>query len=499
VPEAGNGRACALGRWRDARRRPGHGAVDEPYLGNRPAAEHQIGALANLRADMLHLGGEGAFDPDDQGGTGALATARPQRFRDRPARIDRPDDFRPAGEQGPARETETAEGDAAGLGQELAHRQREAACHRRALCQRPAMPVDSRIAPILLDWYDSNARALPWRVPPGSAARADPYRVWLSEVMLQQTTVSAAAPYFEAFTQRWPDLAALARADDADVMAAWAGLGYYARARNLLACARLLVSEHGGRFPGAAAELLRLPGIGAYTAAAIAAIAFGERSAVVDTNVMRVVARLVADETAPPRLRDRVAAALAPAVPEQRAGDFAQAMMDLGALVCTPASPRCDLCPVRRLCAADARGMAERLPSRPDRRPRPTRFGTAWWVEQGGAVAFVRRPDTGLLGGLLGLPGTGWEDQPPGAHPPLAGPWQACPKPVRHGFTHFTLELRLLIARPARRPARIGGHIPVWVASGSLRDAGLPTLYRKAVAAMERWRRAPALPGLDAA
>lgn len=360
------------------------------------------------------------------------------------------------------------------------------------------MPVDPRIVPLLLDWYRRNARTMAWRVAPGAPHRPDPYRVWLSEVMLQQTTVAAAGRYFEAFTRRWPRIEALAAAEDPEVMAAWAGLGYYARARNLLACARLLVRDHGGRFPCRAAELERLPGIGPYTAAAIAAIAFDEPAAVVDTNVMRVVARLLADETPPPRLRDRVAAALAPAVPRTGAGDFAQALMDLGATICTPGRPRCAACPVQEVCASVTPERAERLPARAERRHRPTRFGLAWWVEQAGAVALVRRPATGLLGGLLGLPGTPWREAPPAIAPPFAAAWEEARSPVRHGFTHFALELKLLIARPARRPERIGGETPVWVPLDALDTAGLPTLYRKAVRAARHWSEAPRLPGLAA-
>jgi A/G-specific adenine glycosylase len=361
------------------------------------------------------------------------------------------------------------------------------------------MSVDPRIAPLLLHWYDRNARSLPWRLPPGTAARPDPYRVWLAEIMLQQTTVAAVAPYFEAFNRRWPSVVALAAADDAEVMAAWAGLGYYARARNLLACARRVTQELGGRFPETAAELRKLPGIGSYTAAAIAAIAFGEAAAVVDTNVMRVVARLVADETPPPRLRDRVAAALAPAVPVSRPGDFAQALMDLGATVCTPSDPGCHRCAIAGFCTARARGSADRLPARAAKPARPARFGFAWWIEHGGSVALFRRPEQGLLGGLLGLPGTPWTADWPAETAPFAAHWETCPVPVRHGFTHFTLELHLLVARPASRPFLVMGEEPVWTPVAALDRAGLPTLYRKAAASVARWRAAPGLPGLEAA
>jgi len=308
--------------------------------------------------------------------------------------------------------------------------------------------------------------------------------------MLQQTTVAAAAPRFEAFTRRWPTVEALAAAPEAEVMAAWAGLGYYARARNLLACARAVVSVHGGRFPADEAGLAALPGIGAYTAAAVAAIAHGVPAAVVDTNVMRVVARLAADPTPPPALRARAAAWLAPHVPPDRPGDFAQALMDLGATVCTPRVPRCRACPLAAGCRAHASGAAARLPAAPARRARPVRHGTAWWIESAGEVALVRRPPRGLLGGLLALPGTDWAAEPPRGAPPVAAEFASCPGRIRHVFTHFTLELSVEAAVLPRRlrPMVLAGAPLLWTPIEQLAGAGLPTLFARAADVALAWR-----------
>lgn len=331
-------------------------------------------------------------------------------------------------------------------------------------------------AAALLDWYDTHARALPWRAAPGSPP-SDPYRVWLSEVMLQQTTTAAVAPYFAKFTSRWPTVADLAAAADEEVMAAWAGLGYYARARNLLACARA-VAAMGGAFPDTEVALRSLPGLGAYTAAAVAAIAFGRRAVVVDANVERVVSRLFAIAQPLPAARPAIRATTDRITPSARAGDFAQGLMDLGATICTPRGPRCLLCPFRPLCAAHAAGEEERYPVKAPKAARPTRTGHAWWIERDGAVWLVRRPGKGMLGGMRALPDDGWSARADGtAAPPLALGWRAAGM-VSHGFTHFQLELSV-------RAATLGaGGDPAgegeWWPLSRLGEAGLPTLFARA-------------------
>lgn len=325
-------------------------------------------------------------------------------------------------------------------------------------------------AAALLDWYDANRRVLPWRALPGVAP--DPYRVWLSEIMLQQTTVATVTPRFLAWVERWPDFASLARAGEADIMAAWAGLGYYARARNLVACAREVVAR-GGEFPATETELRTLPGIGDYTAAAIAAIAFGQPATVVDANVERVVSRLF-------RLGNKPAirAATGSITPPARAGDFAQAMMDLGATICTPRNPRCLLCPLRGECAAFARADQEAFPVKAARQAKPQRYGTIFWAERAGEVLLVRRPPKGLLGGMRALPTGPWITEPPGlAEAPLAADWTLLNSTVEHVFTHFRLQLALATARIDRHAAPEGTE---WWPIESLGEAGLPTVFAKA-------------------
>ncbi|WP_448582263.1 A/G-specific adenine glycosylase [Thermaurantiacus sp.] len=335
-----------------------------------------------------------------------------------------------------------------------------------------AHPAASR----LLAWYDANARELPWRQPPGSTTQPDPYRVWLAEVMLQQTSVEAAAGYFHRFVARWPTVLALAAADPADVLAAWAGLGYYARARNLLACAQKIAAA-GGHFPRTEAELRALPGIGPYTAAAIAALAFGQPAVPVDANLARVGARLFGLDVAGSVLESAVGKAFQPLVPACRPGDFAQALMDLGAMICRPRAPRCDSCPLCDLCVARHQGQTDALPRRPAKRPRPRRFGTAWFVEARGKVALIRRPPRGLLGGLLALPGTAWgADALPSL--PFPGAWRWASAPVVHGFTHF--ELHLAIAAISIDRPRTFVEDVLWIPLDQV--AGLPTLFQKAVA-----------------
>lgn len=343
------------------------------------------------------------------------------------------------------------------------------------------MPVDryhADLSDALLGWYDRHARALPWRMPPGSAERPDPYAVWLCEIMAQQTTVAAVERYWRRFLELWPTVQALAAADDADVMREWAGLGYYARARNLLAAAREVAARGG--FPATEAGLRTLPGVGPYTAAAIAAIAFGERATVVDSNVERVAARLFAIRRPLPAARADIAAALAPHVPASRPGDFAQALMDLGAGICTPRTAHCLLCPLANACAAAAEGEPERYPAKPPKKARPVKRGLAWWIEHGNEVALVRRPPRGMLGGMLALPGTPWSPEEPRAFP-FEGEWHHLPQPVRHIFTHFELQLSVAVARPSARLNSLGGEPIFWTPREALAGAGLPTLYVRAV------------------
>ena len=300
----------------------------------------------------------------------------------------------------------------------------------------------------LLTWYDRHRRDLPWRAAPGEAG--DPYAIWLSEIMLQQTTVQTVGPYYRAFLERWPTVKLLAAATLDDVLGMWSGLGYYARARRLHQCARIVADGHGGQFPASEAELLRLPGIGPYTAAAIAAIAFGARAVVIDGNVERVITRLYAiTEPLPPakKIIRRFADGL---TPDRRAGDFAQAMMDLGATVCTPRNPACAICPWRDACQGRRQGIAEDLPNFVPKKARPQRHGLAFWVERDdGAVLLRRRPPEGLLGGMLEVPSTPWRDDgfwtlaDALPHAPLDADWRLVDGVVRHGFTHFALDFRV--------------------------------------------------------
>lgn len=341
----------------------------------------------------------------------------------------------------------------------------------------PAKPPD--IATPLLAWYDANARVLPWRTPPGGGT-SDPYRVWLSEVMLQQTTVAAVAPRYAAWTARWPDFASLAAAADDDVMAAWAGLGYYARARNLLATARRIAADG---VPSDEAGWRALPGVGDYTAAAVTAIALGRRAVAVDANIERVVARLFAVRTPLPAGRAAIRAAADAIAPSARTGDFTQGMMDLGATICTARSPRCLLCPLRADCAGFATGAPDAYPVKPARKARPRRHGTVFWLERDARVWLVRRPDKGLLGGMRALPTGPWQDDPPGlADAPAATAWRALVRTVDHGFTHFELELALAVgsAQPHEPPVETGEWWPI----AQLGEAGLPTLFAKCAAAI---------------
>ena len=331
----------------------------------------------------------------------------------------------------------------------------------------------------ILDWYDRHARDLPWRVGPSARAagvRPDPYRVWLSEVMLQQTTVAAVKAYFERFTTLWPTVTDLARAEDGMVMGEWAGLGYYARARNLLKCARVVADEHHGRFPETREGLQALPGIGPYTAAAISAIAFDEPEVVVDGNVERVMARLFDIRTPMPAAKPEMKAAAAEMTPNHRPGCYAQAVMDLGATICTPRSPACGICPWREPCLARTAGIQAELPVKAPKKTKPTRYGYAYVARRAdGAWLLERRPDSGLLGGMLGWPGSGWNEDPRPA-PPIKADWHRLTEEARHTFTHFHLRLKIDVALlPPDAEPEHGTFIP----RHEFRPASLPTVMRK--------------------
>ena len=313
---------------------------------------------------------------------------------------------------------------------------------------------------------------MPWRVSPAARARgerADPYRVWMSEVMLQQTTVAAVTAYFQRFVVRWPRVEDLAAAQDAEVMAEWAGLGYYARARNLLACARAVVSAHGGEFPATAAGMRALPGVGPYTAAAVASICYDEAAVVVDGNVERVMARLFAVQAPLPEAKPELVRLAGLVTPDLRPGDYAQAVMDLGATICTPRNPACGICPLLGICEAQRLGIAAELPRKLAKVAKPVRQGVAWVATRGAQVLVERRAERGLLGGMLGFPSDGWDGSNLGA--PFAADWQNLGE-VKHTFTHFHLVLQVKAADSAANPQR-GEYMP-------LNPDDLPTLMRKA-------------------
>lgn len=354
--------------------------------------------------------------------------------------------------------------------------------------QPAAAPHAEPHAEALLAWYDANARTLPWRVGPQerrAGARPDPYHVWLSEIMLQQTTVATVKPYFEKFVARWPKVQDLGGSPREAVLSAWAGLGYYARARNLHACAEAVAARHGGAFPDTEDGLRDLPGVGAYTAAAIAAIAFDRPAVVVDGNVERVIARLFRLETPLPDAKPEIRARAAALTPEHRPGDYAQAMMDLGATICTPKKPLCAFCPLRAGCAAAAAGDAPRYPLKRPKAVKPTRYGVAFLaLTDDGRVLLERRPEKGLLGGMIGLPSTEWIAAPPvaaamRAAEPVAAEWMALGFEARHTFTHFHLKLALVGARCEAAPPVAEPRF--WARRADAFDGALPTLMRKAL------------------
>jgi A/G-specific adenine glycosylase len=335
---------------------------------------------------------------------------------------------------------------------------------------------------LLLQWYDRHRRVLPWRARAGETA--DPYRVWLSEIMLQQTTVKAVAPYYARFLERFPSVGDLALAPLEDVLKLWAGLGYYARARNLHACAKAVAEHHAGEFPDTEDMLRTLPGIGAYTAAAIAAIAFDRRASPVDGNIERVIARLFAVQDALPGAKPHIRALAEQLTPQARAGDFAQAMMDLGATICTPKSPACVLCPWTPACAARTRGDPESFPRKAEKKTGALRRGAAFLAQrQDGFMLLRTRPEKGLLGGMTEVPTTEWtrafdEASAPG-QAPLKAAWRRLPGLVTHVFTHFPLELVVFTASFANRTKAPEGMR--WVAPGDVAEAALPSVMRKVI------------------
>jgi A/G-specific adenine glycosylase len=337
---------------------------------------------------------------------------------------------------------------------------------------------------MLLNWYDRHARVLPWRL--SAYQKPDPYRVWLSEIMLQQTTVQAVKPYFEAFVLRWPSVDALAAAPVEDIMRMWAGLGYYSRARNLHACAKAVVDRFAGDFPAEEVLLRSLPGIGVYTAAAIRAIAFGARAVVVDGNVERVIARLYRLQTLMPVVKPEIRILTDGLTPDVRSGDFAQGMMDLGATVCTPRNPKCGICPFSLACSAHAVADQEAYPRKPGKAAKPTRYGSAFVVSRtDGSLLVRRRPPKGLLGGMLEVPGNAWTtdrktDFETAAPMPLV--WSRVEAEVKHVFTHFALELTVFHARVADNTAAPEGMH--WISANAIPGEAFPTVFRKVLAAV---------------
>jgi A/G-specific adenine glycosylase len=334
----------------------------------------------------------------------------------------------------------------------------------------------------LLAWYDAHRRVLPWRAPPGRTG--DPYRVWLSEIMLQQTTVPAVGPFYAKFLKAWPTVRHLADASQDEVLTAWAGLGYYARARNLHAAAKRVAREFGGQFPDTAEGLRALPGVGEYTSGAIAAIAFDRREAAVDANAERVLARCFAVEEAMPKAKPRLRELCRTLVPEKRAGDFAQALMDLGSLVCTPKRPACGKCPWAKDCEALKRGIQEELPRKAVKAERPLKRGAAFVArDRSGAILVVKRAEKGLLGGMMQPPLGPWREQFPSAkeallQAPFRAAWKKRSGVVRHGFTHFELELEVYVAEVSRRPS-MGELNAQWVLD--LSSVALPTVMKKII------------------
>lgn len=341
-----------------------------------------------------------------------------------------------------------------------------------------------RLAQTMLEWYDRHHRTLPWRSEPGDTP--DPYHVWLSEIMLQQTTVQTVGPYFAAFLKRWPTVTDLANAELDDVLHAWQGLGYYARARNLHKCAKVVASEYDGIFPDTEEGLLKLPGIGPYTACAVAAIAFNRHASPVDGNIERVISRLFALETPLPDVKPEIKEKSAALTPSDRPGDYAQALMDLGATVCTPRNPACGICPWQADCEGRKSGIAPELPKKRKKEPKPTRVGYAFWIRRAddGRILVRRRPEKGLLGGLYEVPGSDWRaieapDDVMLSEAPVSAKWSKLDGTVGHTFTHFHLNVSVLATTlPSNEADKLDGS---WTTIDGLSNFALPTIMKKIV------------------
>ena len=471
-------------------------ALVHPQTRNGTEPVEPVDSLDDLGLEMLELECQRARDPDMQG---AAFTFRASHEAERYALVAEigPDNGRPVREDARLEKSALA-ADRAAFGTDGAQAAGSFPCHglvpsgfafgcvEHARMLEGGLLIDNDRAmnspdpATILEWYDRHARRLPWRVPPKRSrqgVRAEPYHVWLSEVMLQQTTVAAVGPYFAKFLERWPKVEDLAAAELDAVLTAWAGLGYYARARNLHKCARVVVERHGGRFPECESGLRELPGIGPYTAAAIASIAFDRHATPVDGNIERVMARLYAVETPMPEAKPALRAHAARMTPDARPGDYVQAVMDLGATVCTPRSPACAICPWRENCQAHAQNLTDVLPRRTPKPERPVRRATAYWmVRRDGAVLLRRRVESGLLGGMMEVPSGPWEEADEFRDAaPVRAEWVELPGIVEHGFTHLRLELKVMAARVDGR-MKAGG---IWVQAENFGEHALPTLTRK--------------------
>jgi A/G-specific adenine glycosylase len=367
-------------------------------------------------------------------------------------------------------------------------------CSQKTNLHKTKHENSSHFASYLLDWYDENRRDLPWRAKPGASAA--PYQVWLSEIMLQQTTVATVGPYFTRFLHLWPRIRDLANADLDEVLNAWQGLGYYARARNLHRCARLIADEYQGTFPGNEEDLLKLPGVGSYTAAAIAAIAFDKRAVVVDGNIERVISRTFNLHDPLPKSKPRIKELTDTVTPDERSGDFAQAMMDIGATVCTPRNPKCMICPLTDLCDGRKAGTANDLPKKEPKKPKPTRYCYAWWIENDlGEILLRKRDEKGMLGGMIEIPTSEWLEQAQDLETCLsvAGLGEELKKKLvsdeaKHTFTHFHFEMKVVkFQLNSSQTATFNSDLTkkwgeaFWCLPNRLTDYALPTTMKKIV------------------